>query len=378
MKLIHLSDLHLGKRVNEFSMLDDQEYILMKILHVIDEEMPDAVMIAGDIYDKSMPSAESVSLFDDFLFRLSLRNLKIFVISGNHDSPERIAFASRLLNQNGIYLSPVYAGIVPPISLEDEFGSVDFFLLPFIKPSMVRRFFPEKTIETYTDAVRAAISHMPREDSHRNILITHQFFAGAQACESEDLSVGGTDVVDTSVLDGFDYIALGHLHGPQTVGKDTIRYCGTPLMYSFSEVSHQKSLTIVELFEKGDVRISLRELSPRHLLREIKGSYSQLTAKSFYDGTAIDDYLHITLTDEDDILDAISKLRTIYPNVMKLDYDNQRTRSNAIITGADGVETKTPLELFSDFFEKQNNRPLLNEQKAFVASLVEKIWEDKK
>lgn len=378
MKLIHLSDLHLGKRVNEFSMLDDQEYILMKILHVIDEEMPDAVMIAGDIYDKSMPSAESVSLFDDFLFRLSLRNLKIFVISGNHDSPERIAFASRLLNQNGIYLSPVYAGIVPPISLEDEFGSVDFFLLPFIKPSMVRRFFPEETIETYTDAVRAAISHMPREDSHRSILITHQFFAGAQACESEDLSVGGTDVVDTSVLDGFDYIALGHLHGPQTVGKDTIRYCGTPLMYSFSEVSHQKSLTIVELFEKGDVRISLRELSPRHLLREIKGSYSQLTAKSFYDGTATDDYLHITLTDEDDILDAISKLRTIYPNIMKLDYDNQRTRSNAIITGADGVETKTPLELFSDFFEKQNNRPLLNEQKVFVASLVEKIWEDKK
>lgn len=378
MKLIHLSDLHLGKRVNEFSMLEDQEYILIKILNMIDEELPDAVMIAGDVYDKSVPSAEAVALFDDFLFRLSQRNLKIFVISGNHDSPERIAFASRVLDQSGIFLSPVYSGAVPPISLADEYGVVDFFLLPFIKPSIVRRFFPEATIETYTDAVRTAISNMPVDESHRSILITHQFFAGAQACESEDLSVGGTEVVDTSVLNPFDYVALGHLHGPQTVGRDTIRYCGTPLMYSFSEVSHVKSLTVVELFEKNNVRITLRELFPRHHLREIKGSYAELTAKSSYNGTSTDDYLHITLTDEDDIVDALGKLRTIYPNIMKLDYDNQRTRTNINITGADGVENKSPLELFGDFFEKQNNRPLLDEQKSFVSLLIERIWEDKR
>lgn len=376
MKLLHLSDLHLGKRINEFSMIDDQEYILMQILKIVGEEKPDAVLIAGDIYDKSIPSAEAVILFDKFLTRLSIHNAKVFIISGNHDSPERIAFGANLLNSSGVFLSPVYSGEIKPVSMTDGYGVVDLYLLPFVKPATVRHFFPEEEIESYTDAVRIAVGHMPRDSMHRSVLITHQFFAGATTCDSEEISVGGTDVVDTTVLAGFDYVALGHLHGPQNVGANTIRYCGSPLMYSFSEVSHRKSLTVVELFEKGNIKIDTRELVPLHKLREIRGSYMDVTARTFYDGTKTDDYLHVTLTDEQDIPDALGKLRAIYPNIMKLDYDNARTRSQSVINDLENLERKSPLALFSDFYEMQNNLPLCTEQHALLSKLIENIWEE--
>ena len=247
MKLIHLSDLHLGKRVNEVSMLEDQEYILTQIIQIIDGEQPDAVLIAGDVYDKSVPSAEAVMLFDGFLCRLAKRRLPVLIISGNHDSPERLAFGGRLMEGAGVYLSPVYNGSVSPVTLSDAHGEVHFWLLPFLKPAHVRRFFPDETVESYTDAIRTAIQRMTIDTSARNVLLTHQFVTGAQTCESEELSVGGSDNVDASVFDGFDYVALGHLHGPQNIGSNRIRYCGTPLKYSFSETSHYKSVTVVEL-----------------------------------------------------------------------------------------------------------------------------------
>lgn len=378
MKFIHLSDLHLGKRVNEYSMLEDQKYILTKIINVVDEEKPDGVLIAGDVYDKSVPSAETVSLFDDFLTRLAKRNLQVFIISGNHDSPERMSFGSRLMDQSGIHISQVYNGKVEPFTLSDEHGNVNVYMLPFIKPVHVRRFFEEE-IETYTDAIRVAVAEMNIDQSGRNILITHQFVTGALRSESEDLSVGGSDNVDVSVFDGFDYVALGHIHSPQNCTSERVRYCGTPLKYSFSEVNDKKSVTIVELANKGNLTIRTVPLDPMRDMVEIKGKYDNIMLKSFYENTTYqEDYVHITLTDEEDIVDAIGKLRTVYHNLMKLDYDNRRTRSVAQVDGAVDVETKTPIELFSDFYELQNNQSMSDEQKAFVEDLIEQVWEDEK
>ena len=376
MKFIHLSDLHLGKRVNEYSMLEDQTYILTKVIHIIDEENPDGVLIAGDIYDKTVPGAEAVQLFDDFLYRLSERKLQVFVISGNHDSPERLAFGGRLMDRSGVHLSPVYDGTVSCVDLEDAYGKVHVYMLPFLKPSHVRRFYPEENIETYTEAVRTALLNMPAEQAERNVLLTHQFVTGAERSESEELSVGGSDHVDASVFQGFDYVALGHIHGPQNAGTDHIRYCGTPLKYSFSEAGHQKSVTIVELGEKGSLSVRTAPLKPRHDLRKIRGTYMELTARSLYEGAPVDDYLHVTLTDEEDVPDAAGRLRVIYPNLMKLDYDNERTRAHIQITDVEAADRKTPLELFMEFYEKQNGQPMKKEQKEFSMELIRKIWEE--
>ena len=377
MKLIHLSDLHLGKRVSEFSMLEDQRYILEEILRIIDGERPDAVLIAGDIYDKPVPPAEAVGLFDDFLVRLARRETQVFIISGNHDSPERIAFGARLMDRSGIHLSPVYDGHVEPVALEDEHGTVNIYMLPFLKPAHVRRFFPEEEIDSYTDALRTAVRAMEIDPAARNVLVTHQFVTGAARCDSEDISVGGTDNVDVTAFDGFDYVALGHIHNPQQVVRETVRYCGTPLKYSFSEAGHEKSVTVAELGEKGDISIRTAPLIPLRDMKELRGSYEDLTRRSFYENTTWrEDYTHITLTDEEDIPDAVGKLRVIYRNLMKLDYDNRRTRSGGEILGNGQVEKKSPLELLSELYEKQNNQPMTEEQRAFAAGLIGTIWED--
>ena len=375
MKIMHLSDLHLGKRVNEFSMLEDQEYILTKIVNIIDEQLPEAIIIAGDVYDKAVPSAEAVELFDDFLVRLSKRNSKVFVISGNHDSAERIAFGGRLMDKSGIYMFPVYNVHIEPIALGDDFGNVNFYLLPFVKPSNVRRFYPDNEIATYTDAIKVSVENMNIDQSERNILVTHQFVTGAMRTESEDISVGGTDNVDVSVLDGFDYVALGHIHRAQKCGREYVRYSGTPLKYSFSEAKDVKTVTVVEMKEKGSVELSFIPLTPKRDLVEIKGSYNELTLKSFYEGTSYDDdYMHITLTDEEDIPDVLTKLRVIYKNIMKLDYDNLRTRHTAEINGATDVAAKSPLEHFGEFYEQQNGQAMSDEQVEFMTDIIEQIW----
>ena len=376
MKLIHLSDIHLGKRVNEFSMLEDQAHILKKILAVVDEEKPNGVLIAGDVYDKSVPSTEAVQLFDDFLVRLAKRKLPVFIISGNHDSPERLSFANRLIDAVGIHLAPVYNGVVEPITLSDEYGPVNVYMLPFIKPAHVRGFFPDTEIAGYSDAVAAAIGRMNIDKTQRNVLITHQFVTGAQRSDSEELSVGGTDNIGAEVFCDFDYVALGHIHGPQNMDSGRIRYCGSPLKYSFSEAAQQKSVTVAELKEKGALEIHTVPLIPRRDMVELKGSYQQLTLREFYENTTYqEDYTHITLTDEEDIPDAVAKLRTVYHNLMKLDYDNTRTRHSAAISGAENVETRSPIDLFAEFYELQNGLPMSAEQTELVASLIEKIWE---
>lgn len=386
MKLIHLSDLHIGKRVNEFSMLEDQEYILKEIIDIIEAEHPDGVMIAGDIYDRPVPPAEAVRLFDAFLTSLADLEVPVFLISGNHDSPERISFGSRLMRGRRVYIAPVYAGEVEPVELRDEHGSVRVYMLPFVKPATVHRYFPEEELSDYDQALRCAVGHIVGkwgappdtgfDPSVRNILMAHQFVAGASCCESEELSIGGLDQVSADIFDDFDYVALGHLHGPQKVVRDTLRYCGTPLKYSFSEAGHKKSVTVVNLSEKGKIQLETRPLTPLRDLREIQGSYDQITARAFYQDMAADDYLHVTLTDEEDILDAIGCLRAIYPNIMKLDYDNRRTREGHDVEAAQ-VRQKTPRELFMELYRLQNNQEMSPEQQELALGLMEELWEDK-
>lgn len=377
MKWIHLSDLHLGKRVNGFSMVEDQAYILKEILEIVRREEPQGVLIAGDVYDKTVPSAEAVGMLDDFLVSLSRLGPQVFLISGNHDSPERLAFGGRLMEQSGVHLAPVYDGNPCRFTLQDAHGPVDVFLLPFLKPVHVCRFFPEETIESYTDALRVAIDHLGVEEGRRNVLVTHQFVTGAARCESEELSVGGSDNVDASVFAPFDYVALGHIHGPQQVGKPTIRYCGTPLKYSFSETNHEKSVTVVEMEEKGNVSIRTIPLTPLRDLREIRGSYEEVTLRDFYKGKDFrEDYLHIILTDEEDVPDGAAKLRLIYPNLMKLSYDNRRTQNQAQWEEMGPTEEKSPLAMLEEFYEKQNGQPMQETQRSFALGLMEEIWED--
>ncbi len=375
MKFIHLSDLHIGKRVNGFTMLDDQKYILEKILGIAESEAPDAVLIAGDVYDKPMPSAESVSLFDDFLFRLSETVPAVLVISGNHDSPERIAFASRLIKKSGVYISPVYDGNVEPVRLEDKYGNVYFYLLPFIKPSHVRLCFPEAEINSVNDAMKYALSQINIKQNERNVLVTHQFVTGALRCESEEIMVGGSEGVGADIFESFDYVALGHLHGPQNVKSANIRYCGSPIKYSFSETKHKKSVTVVELSKKNELSVHMVPLVPKRDMVEIKGSYAEITGRPFYKELDRNAYFRVTLTDENDIPDAAAKLRSIYKNLMRLDYDNTRTRTGSQLTESGSSVNQSPLELFCGFYEMQNGKPVSEEQKIYLAETIERIWE---
>lgn len=376
MKFLHLADLHLGKRVNGFSMLEDQAHILRQILAILDDEQPDGVLIAGDVYDKSVPSVEAVELLDGFLTELRARGVPVLLISGNHDSPERLAFGGRVMDSCGIHISPVYDGALAPVTLQDAFGPVHVWLLPFVKPAHVRRWFPDADIESYTDAMAEAVAHMDIDTAARNVLVTHQFVTGGARSGSEELSVGGTDNVDSGVFAPFDYVALGHLHGAQHIGRETIRYAGSPLKYSFSEARQHKSVTVVTLGEKGDVQVRTVALTPLRELREIRGSYDELTARSFYEHTTYrSDYLHLILTDEQDVFDAISRLRTIYPYLMTLDYDNTRTRAAGGMSVPAGTERRTPLELFEALYKRQNHRPMSEVQRAYIAQLMEQIME---
>lgn len=422
MKFLHISDLHIGKRINEFSMLEDQKYILDKIITIAEREQAEGVLLAGDIYDKTVPSAEAVQVFDRFLTGLAKRKIKVFAVSGNHDSPERIAFGAELMKGKGVYLSPVYDGRVAKVALEDTYGKLYVHLLPFVKPVTVRHGLevqqtlqqersngvesslqqersngaesslqrersngtepsvppeggsaaePSKLPESYNEAVRAVVERMEVDADQRNILVAHQFVTGASRCESEETAVGGLDNVDADLFDAFDYVALGHIHSPQHVGRDTLRYCGTPLKYSFSEAEQEKSVTVVELREKGQVEIRQIPLTPLRDMRRIRGTYMEVMDRNFYQGTNREDYVQITLTDEEDVPDGLQRLRKVYPNLMRLVYDNARTRQSREVGAAEELERKSELELFSDFYVLQNNQTMSAKQTELVRQLIQ-------
>ena len=377
MKFLHISDLHIGKRVNEFSMIEDQKYILNQILRIAEQERAEAVLIAGDVYDKSMPSAEAVQMFDWFLTGLADLGKTVIAVSGNHDSPERIAFGGELMRGRGVYVSPVYRGEALEVELRDEYGDISVHLLPFLKPATLRHALEGRQEEeenglpeSYQEALEIAVKRMEIDVKKRNILVAHQFVTGAGRCDSEEVSVGGLDNVDASVFDDFDYVALGHIHSPQSVGRETVRYCGTPLKYSFSEAEQEKSVTVLEMGEKGDVVLSTVPLVPLRDMRKIRGSYGEVMSRSFYQDTNTEDYVQITLTDEEDIPDGLQKLRTVYPNLMQVAYDNSRTRQDRTVEAAEQAERKSELELFGEFFELQNNQPMSAEQAAYMEKLI--------
>ena len=376
MKLLHIADLHIGKHVNGFSMIEDQKYILEQILEMVEMEKPDGVLIAGDIYDKSQPSAEAVELLDNFLTRLTTFGQPVFMISGNHDSPERLCFGSRIMQKNGLYISGLFDNALQKVTLEDEQGFVNIYLLPFLKPAMVKHFF-EQPIESYDEALRVVVSSTEINTEERNILLAHQFVVkGAQQPElsdSESLSVGGLDNVDVSAFDAFDYVALGHLHRPQRIGRDTVRYSGSPLKYSFSEALYQKSATLLEFGAKGELLIHQLPFVPLHDLREIKGPIAQLLRIGRKETEGAKDYIHATLTDEEEIYDAIGQLRQVYCNMMALDFENSRTREAVFspVGASSDVVKKSPMDLFAEFYQMQNNNELTMEQ----INVMEQIFE---
>lgn len=377
---MHLADLHLGKRVNGFSMMEDQEYILNRILEIMEEEQPDGLLIAGDVYDKTIPPAEAVRRMDDFLTAVAAKHVPVFLISGNHDSAERVAFGHQLMQGSGIWISPVYDGTIRHHTLEDRWGEVNIYLVPFLRPSVVRSFFPDVEIEDYTDALRTIIEDLQVDTSRRNVVLAHQFVTAAGAlpetCDSEQLSVGGLDRVDGSVFSPFDYTALGHLHGPQRVGSETIRYAGSPLKYSFSELHQKKSVTVAELRAKGETEIRQIPLQPRREMIELRGTFEEILEEARKKGELQTDYYHMILTDETDVVDALSRLREYYPNIMLLDYDNRRTRSQKEVEQLDRVEERTPGELFAALYEQQNGQEMDSDRKEYLDGLIREIWEE--
>ncbi|MBR5595941.1 MAG: exonuclease SbcCD subunit D [Lachnospiraceae bacterium] len=374
MKFAHISDLHLGKRIHQFSMMEEQKYILEKIVTIVTEEKVDAILIAGDVYDKIYPSSEAVALFDSFLVKLAERDIKVFVISGNHDSPERIAFLGQLTKKAGVYLSPVYQGEVEKITLKDDYGCINVYLLPFIKPVHVRHFYPEETIHNYTDAMNVVIKHMNLEMDERNVLVAHQFVTGAMRSESEEISVGGLDNVEVTAFKDFDYVALGHIHRPQGMCGERIRYSGTPLKYSFSESEDCKSITIVELKDKEELDIKTIPLEPFHDMRKIRGTFLEVMNPLNFPEIDTENYLHITLLDEQDIPEAFGRLSGVYPNLMQMEYDNTRTRQKRSIQVVKNEGSLSPAELFSKLYETMNNQSMSEIQQEYLMKKIEEIW----
>ena len=375
MKFMHLSDLHLGKYLIETPLRDDQAYILDQIVDIARREQPQAVLIAGDVYDRSNPPAEAMVLFSGFLEKLTRLGCKVMVISGNHDSSHRVAYLGELVRESGVYLSPVYDGSIEPVTLNDDWGEVDFWLLPFVHPEVAKGVFPEETIKDANDAVGLALSRLAVNTSHRNVILSHQFIAGSRFDAREQKAVGTLDNVNPALYDAFDYVALGHIHGEQAIGRPdgTMRYCGTPLKYSKREALSEKSVTLVELGPKGDIRVDHRALKPLREVRLEKGLFDELIDRGPKLGQE-DDYYFITLTDEDDPPHAAARLRERFGKVLAVDYDNSRTRANSIVdVTAVEVEDKSPMALMMELYQMVNNREMGDEEKAFFERVVQEM-----
>ncbi len=369
MKAIHLGDLHLGKRVHEFSMISDQQYILEQIVSLAKKERVDIVLISGDVFDKSVPPVEGVKLLDAFLNDLVASNITVFLIAGNHDSPQRLAYGRAFFKRRNVHIVGEFLGEIESVTLTDAYGNFHVHLLPFVKPSYVAPYFDE-VITTYEEAVRVAISHHTLNVSERNIILAHQFvtYKGtALESDSELPSVGGLDHVDGSLFFDYDYVALGHLHSPQKMGRDTIRYAGSPLAYSFSEIHRKKVLTVIEWKGKGETEISFLPLSPLRAMREIKGELSQLLEVAKKEGGS-EDYIRAILTDSMIPYDAIGQLRSVYPNIMHLLFESRQSKLHEV--DVDIKKNIDPQSVFSEFFEAQNGKELSKEQ----MNILEDIW----
>lgn len=378
MKLVHLADLHIGKTVNEFSMIEDQKYILDQILKHIHEMKADGVLLAGDIYDRAIPTGEAVELLDGFLTRLEEAGIFVCLVTGNHDSPERVGFADRILMKRGIYIETFPQKVLKKVEFQDEFGPLNIYMLPFAKPALVRHMFQDEDVKTYEDSVRRIIKTADVDKEQRNILVTHHFITarGVTSVESESenmISVGGTDRVDASCFDIFDYTALGHLHGPQSVGRETVRYSGSPLKYSFSEVFQEKSMTVLDFQEKGKISIETIPLKPRFDLRKIKGKLRDLIQPDVVNEGNPKDYLMVTLTDTETLIDPIYTLRNVYPNVMQLVFEKNIISGANTLNRIQGIKNKPVTELFETFYEEVVGEPMDSRREDIARSVIEEV-----
>ncbi len=378
MKFIHTSDLHIGRRLGEYSLIDDQRAVLAQLLDIVRDERADALLLSGDVYDKTMPSSEAVALFDDFLTEAAAIT-QVFLISGNHDSPERIAFGGRLMETSGVHLCGVYDGTAHCVTLQDAWGDVCFYLLPFIRPADVRRYFPDADTQSYDAAFGVAVEALDVDRTKRSVILAHQFVMGGVRSESETVSVGGTDAVDVGWLSAFDYAALGHLHRAQNCHAPSdgtvVRYCGSPVAYALSEADDEKSVTVVTMQEKGDIRVECRPLVPHRKIYRLRGSYASFMALDFYRDTDYpDSYLQITLTDEEDVPDALFRLRTVYPYLLRLEYDNARTRAQQTFEVLPDAAEMGPMTLFSTFYRMQNGEDMDAEMAQHMNELIENLW----
>lgn len=350
MKFLHLADLHLGKRLNDFSFLEDQVRLLCQVEEIARSERADAVLIAGDVYQKASPQSEAMAAFDQFITRLKEMGLAVFVISGNHDSAQRISYFSSLLKNSGVYVSEVFDGHLQQVTLQDEHGELVVSLLPFLKPIQLRRFYPDEKIETYQDAVQAVLRHSPVDTSKRNVLVCHQFITGAEISDSEEKTVGGLDNIDAAVFSDFDYVALGHIHKPQQCARETLRYAGSLMKYSFSEVNQKKTVAVVEMGEKGETQVHTVPLNAPHDMRLVEGLMDDVLTMPYSE-----DYVWVTLRDELPPPDARVTVSTVFPNMMKFSVVNSKTKTDIDVLAREAMENKSPEELFSDFYRLQNN-----------------------
>ncbi len=370
MRFIHISDLHLGRRLYEYSLIEDQKHALRQVVEAVKAHKTDAVLIAGDIYDKSIPSTEAMELFDVFLGELRALGQQIFIISGNHDSAERVSFGAEIFKHSGIYISKVYDGQVTTVTVDDQYGQVDVHLIPFVKPAIVKRYHQDDNITDYNSALEAVVSHIDMDTSKRNVCMVHQFITGATRSDSEEAFLGGLDNVDYEVFDDFDYVALGHIHKPQNMGRKYVRYSGSPLKYSVDEANQTKSMTLVELKEKGTIELETIPFIPLHDVRKLEGTYLELTARDNYIDTNTEDYVSVTLKDEEDVPDAFRRLRVIYPNILKLDYSNKRSAYRQSVSNVEQIKEKTCMEYVQELYQLQNNAEI----SAAQMKLVEKYW----
>ena len=382
MKIIHTADWHIGKIVNEYSMINDQKFILNSLIELIKSEKPNALIIAGDLYDRSIPPVEAVELLDEVFCKILL-DLKtpILVIAGNHDGAERMSFASKILINNGLYIAGIYDGDIKKVVLQDEFGPVNFFLLPYTDPRHVKNIFSDEDITNHDIAFKRVIEEIKRvmNTEERNILIAHGYVTKMGEDESvtsdseRPLSIGGTDIVNYDNFTCFNYTALGHLHGPQRVGVDKIRYSGSLLKYSFSEANHKKGATIVEIDANGEATVSRKEFLPKRDMRIIKGPINKLIDPTIYREGNTDDYVYAILTDEGELVDPISKLRAVYPNIMRLGRENIEVREQSRTAASSGYKSKSKVELFEEFFLSINGTNLSDEGRAVINEVVEVV-----
>lgn len=375
MKFAHLADLHIGKRLYEYSLIENQREILNQIVELIKKYDVDGVVISGDIYDKSIPPIDAVAIMDEFLSALSELDIFIIIIGGNHDSVARLSFGSRILEKSKVFISPVFNGNIEKVELSDRFGNINFYLLPYIRPINVKRAYDDFSGESFTEALKFVIDKISPDKSLRNVLVSHQFVTGAKKSDSEELYVGGSENVDYTLFDDFDYVALGHLHMPQNVGRETVRYAGTPLKYSFSEISHKKSMTIVNMKEKGNVEIQEIPLTASWELIELRGTLNELISNSATSSVEKKSYVKITLTDEVLKNDALDILKNFYPYIVSIGYDNSMTRDNNIIQNTKVLEEQDPQQIVEELFVQQNNREMNAVERELIDKLVKKVWD---